>query len=380
MLFTPAKMVLLRNPISVAPTHGRAHHWTTLYEGSMNDGKNNPLLTAQQRFLNSLSPTERTHFFSSTHVTPERRAEIWEEQADLGETLVNSYAWATPDPRLIKVFQHFAPIVEVGCGANAYWSRWMNAVGGVDVIALDASLDDGGKLSSEDRKRMPKTDNNYSNSKAHKLVILHGGPASLSEDAKIRDSDRTLFLCYPDEDCQQQDDNEDDECKEDADPPVSMAAMCLEHYTGSTVIHVGELFGDTLNLEQAPFGRSSSSEFQQRLAAEYHCILRMKLESNWLHVRDTLSVWKRSETCCIAFEKDDNDGEDDDDEEMYYKYIPPNELLPVDLAAQCVAHLLGDIDKEKGEAVVKRKADDNTAQRVKRKKGNDKPVIAGNAW
>jgi hypothetical protein len=101
----------------------------------MNDGKNNPLLTAQQHFLNSLSPTERNHFFSSTHVTPERRAEIWEEQADLGETLVNSYAWATPDPRLIKVFQHFAPIVEVGCGANAYWSRWMNAVGGVDVIA-----------------------------------------------------------------------------------------------------------------------------------------------------------------------------------------------------------------------------------------------------
>ena len=106
----------------------------------------------------------------------------------------------------------------------------------------------------------------------------------------------------------------------------------------------------------------------------------MKLESNWLHVRDTLSVWKRSETCCIAFEKDDNDGRDDDDEEMYYKYIPPNELLPVDIASPCVAHLLGDIDKEKGEAVVKRKADDNTAQRVKRKKGNDKPVIAGNAW
>ena len=358
---------------------------------NMNDGKN-PLLTAQQRFLDSLSPTIRSHFFSSTHVTPERRAEIWEDQADLGETLVNSYAWATPDPRLLKVFQHFAPIVEVGCGANAYWSRWMNTVGGVDVIALDASLDDGGKFSSDERKSMPKTNNNDSDckSKAQKLVIRHGGPASLSEDAKIRDSDRTLFLCYPDEDYQQ-DDNNDDECEEKTDSPMSMAAMCLEHYTGSTVIHVGELFGDTLSFEQAPFGRSSSSEFQQRLAAEYHCILRMKLESNWLHVRDTLSVWKRSETCCIAFEKYDNDGEeeendddgDDDDEEssdMYYKYIPPNELLPVDIAAPCVAHLLGKIDQDKSEAVAKRKADDNNKQRMKRKKGNDKTAIAGNAW
>ena len=91
----------------------------------------NPLLTAQQRFLNSLSPqTIRSHFFSPTHVTPERRGEIWEEQADLGETLVNSYAWATPDPRLLRVFQHFGPIVEVGCGANAYWSKWMNSRGG----------------------------------------------------------------------------------------------------------------------------------------------------------------------------------------------------------------------------------------------------------
>lgn len=344
---------------------------------NMNDGKN-PLLTAQQRFLNSLSPTEYSHFFSSTHVTPERRAEIWDEQADLGETLVNSYAWSTPDTRLLKVFQHFAPIVEVGCGANAYWSRWMNTVGGVDVIALDASLGDGGKFSSDERKRIPKTNNNYSDSKAHKLVIRHGGPASLSEDATIRDSGRTLFLCYPDEDYQQ-DVNNDDECEEEADPPMSMAAMCLKNYTGSTVIHVGELFGDTLSLEQAPFGRSSSSEFQQRLAAEYHCILQMKLKSNWLHVRDTLSVWKRSETCCIAF---DNDGEDDDDVEdddeessdMYYKYVPPNELLPVDIAAPCVSHLLGIIDQDK------RKVDDNTAQRVKRKKGIDKPAIAGNAW
>ena len=93
--------------------------------------------------------------------------------------------------------------------------------------------------------------------------------------------------------------------------------------------------------------RSSSGEFQQRLAAEYHCILKMKLKHNWLHVRDSLSVWKRSETCCMAFENDDGDDDDDDDEdEAYYKHIPPEEVLPVDAAAPCVAHLLQSDDTD----------------------------------
>lgn len=267
----------------------------------------NPLLTAQQRFLESLSPPIiRSHFFSPMHITPERRAEIWEEQAGLGETLVNTYAWATPDPRLLRVFQHFGPIVEVGCGANAYWSRWMNAKGSVDVVALDESLEEGGKFSSDQRKKKPKNaEAGFGQTKAHNLVIRRGGPTALSEDREIRDSGRTLFLCYPDEDYQR--DDKDDECDEEADPPMSMSEACLAHYTGSTIIHVGELYGDTLSLEQAPFGRSSSSGFQQRLVAEYHCILKMKLESNWLHVRDTLSVWKRSKTCCMAFEKESDE-------------------------------------------------------------------------
>jgi len=360
----------------------------------------NPLLTAQQRFLNSLSPqTIRSHFFSPTHVTPERRGEIWEEQADLGETLVNSYAWATPDPRLLRVFQHFGPIVEVGCGANAYWSKWMNLRGGVDVVALDASLEGGGKFSTDQRKnkKPKKVEARDGVTKAHKLVVRKGGPATLSEDATVRDSGRALFLCYPDEEDYQQDDN-DDEDDDEAAPPMSMAAACLDHYTGSTIIHVGELYGDTLSLEQAPFGRSSSSEFSQRLAAEYHCILRMKLESNWLHVRDTLSVWKRSETCCMAFQDDDDDGNESKNSsygDMHYKYIPPEEILPVDCAAPCVAHLLGNSEESKGGAAsvdARIKSSDvdvgSTASDGKIDVKNEKrsktcivqPVIAGNAW
>lgn len=46
-------------------------------------------------------------------------------------------------------------------------------------------------------------------------------------------SDRTLFLCYPDD-------------FEDSDE--SMALQSLHNYTGDTVIHVGELFGQTVCL------------------------------------------------------------------------------------------------------------------------------------
>jgi len=353
----------------------------------------NPLLGAQQSFLKSLAPQKRTHFFSPKHVTPEQRAEIWENQADLGETLVNSYAWATPDPRLLKVLKHFGPIVEVGCGANAYWSKWMNAQVGVDVVALDLSLVEGGKISAEKPKKKSKKNKASDGSiKTGGLDIRQGGPAALSEDAEIRDSGRTLFLCYPDEDVLQDDDDEEGEA-----PSMSMAAACLEHFTGSTIIHVGELYGDTLSLEQAPFGRSSSSEFQQRLAGEFHCVLKMKLENNWLHVSDTLSVWKRSETCCMTFQNDDeSDGDDGSDDDAYYKYIPPEEVLPIDLAAPCVAHLLGKNDKftdgEEAKVVdgdsmsqdidqgVTKKEDKIDGSGKRRRKKNDAKPIAGNAW
>mmetsp|Transcript_21598 Transcript_21598/g.40948 ORF Transcript_21598/g.40948 Transcript_21598/m.40948 type:complete len:421 (+) Transcript_21598:147-1409(+) len=352
----------------------------------------NPLETRQQTFLNSLPSTIRQHFFSpdTRTVTPAQRATIWENQADLGERLVDRYAWATPDDRALKVFRHFGPIVEVGCGANAYWARWMNREGGVDVLALDVSLDVGGKIgmsSAEDgsvkdgnyddgeknkendmrkndkMKKMMMAKNQGGKPKSNGLEIRRGEPEMLSSDPEIRDSGRTLFLCYPDEEDRQpppkeDDDDDDDDDDEGLQPPTSMAAACLEHFAGDTIIHVGELYGDTLSLDQAPWGRSSSKEFQERLAAEYHCILKMKLKNNWLHVRDTLSVWKRSEMCCLVFGGDDDDkggkaGSDASSssgsgvEEAYYKYIPPEEKLPENMAAPCVAHLFGPKSNDK---------------------------------
>lgn len=65
---------------------------------------------------------------------------------------------------------------------------------------------------------------------------------------------------------------------------------------------------------------------------------------------------------------------EDSSEEVEYKYIPPEEVLPSDAAAPCVAHLLK-----------KKKAEKNTDASVERKrKRKDDEIhhnqIAGNAW
>jgi hypothetical protein len=349
----------------------------------------NALLEKQTDYLTSLPIEVKHHYFSDTHITSETRAEIWAEQAELGEELVNQFSWATPDNRALKIIQHFAStdshdanngVVEIGCGANAYWSRQMHDIG-INVLAFDSHLNQGGKIhnktNSGDTNLVPSPKNNSrvtvgdnevteKNNKKRKLnnaesgdncdnekkcfnnglMVYKGGPEVLSSCLKFKDMEkRVLFLCYPDEDVfieEASGANADDvnvyndDGDNDEDKVSSMGAACLEHFKGDTIIHVGELVGDTLSMDQAPWGRSSGPEFQQRLCAEYHCILKAKL-TNWLHVRDTISVWKRSKCCSIVFQGDDDD---DDDEEVQYKYIPQDEMLPNDIAAPCVKHLL----------------------------------------
>lgn len=304
------------------------------------DMPSNLLLSKQSKFLSSVPRKARHHFFSEKHVDAETRGDIWMRQADLGEELVDRYAWATPDDRALGILRHFSPIVEIGCGANAYWARLMHSAG-IDVVAYDLAVEDGGhiqkkeKKSSKKRKNSTCSNNDGGETDGKHFAVRKGGPDVLSSDAM---RSRALFLCYPDEDDQHvdaaagQDDDDEDKL-----PPLSMGAACLEHYQGDIVIHVGELHGDTLSMDQAPWGRSSAPEFQQRLTAEYHCLLKAALP-NWLHVRDTISVWKRSQTCTMVFEGDEED--DESDEEIEYKYIPPKERLPQDVAAPCLQHLL----------------------------------------
>jgi hypothetical protein len=288
----------------------------------------NPLLQQQSKFLKSLSPKDRDGFFSDALVDPERRAELWMAQAEIGEELVNKYAWATPDDQALRILKHFSPLVEIGCGANAYWLKLMRQKSGIDIIGYDVNTEQGGIIPTKDNQKKKGSVQNKSS------FIRQGGPEVLSSEEHAK---RTLFLCYPDED--EQEPEEDDDDDEEPEEPTSMGWRCLDRYEGGYVIHVGELFSDaSLSIDQAPWGRSSSPEFQQRLASEYHCILKAQLP-NWLHTRDSISVWKRSETCAIVFAADEEE-DSEEDEEVEYRHIPPEERLPTDLVAPCLQHLL----------------------------------------
>lgn len=270
----------------------------------------NPLCAKLRGFLNSLSETERDGFFSNEQVKPHRRAEIWMEQADLGEELVNRYSWATPDERAMQILKHFSPIIEIGCGANAYWCRQMISAG-IDVVGYDQDPNKGGSIDRSFKEQQTE------------FHVRKGGPEVLAYcDVK----ERTLFLCYPDENV--------DKCE-------SLGSACLSKYQGDWIIHVGELYSDaTLSMDQAPWGRSSSPEFQQQLSAQYHCVLHASLP-NWLHARDSISVWKRSQTCTMVFAADDEEESGDDEaEEVEYRHVPQEERLPFDIAAPCLQHLL----------------------------------------
>jgi hypothetical protein len=268
---------------------------SSLFADTRASPSGNPLLQQQRAFMSTLTRQERENFFSS-QLDPDRRGKIWMMQADLGERLVNNFSWATPDDRALAILRHFSPLIEVGCGAQAYWCVQMQRAG-IDVIGFDREPNSGGKIKKE---LATKTF----------FRVEQGGPEVL---ARPEHSSRSLFLCYPDE-------NDDAASASGAEADnhqhSSLAYQCLQRYRGDYVIHVGEIFSDTiLAVDQAPWGRSSSPEFQQLLASEFHCLLRVGLPS-WVHVKDTLSVWKRSEKCPIVFGRED---EEDEDECVFYR-------------------------------------------------------------
>lgn len=165
------------------------------------------------------------------------------------------YAWACPDERAIRIIKQFSPLVEIGAG-RGYWAAMLQNAG-ADVLPFD--------------KFVAKRSLNWCN-------VDKGGPEVIDIMNKSPLPSRNLFLCYPDED-------------------ESIAVQCLEKYKGEYIIHVGELaISDTkAGAPQAPFGRTSSAEFQCKLQASYHCLLVMELQMRLPYSKDCLTVWKRTD-------------------------------------------------------------------------------------
>lgn len=173
--------------------------------------------------------------------------------------------------------------MEIGAG-RGYWGSLIQNAGskyaGYDIV-----------LAAKDSEFPPWTN------------IKKGGPNALKKH-----SDHTLLLCYPD------DFEHSDE---------SMALKCLETYRGDTIIHIGETLGQTL-LEN-PWGKSSATDFQEMLNAQFHKVLQVPLPS-WQGSVDTLSVWKRTEVCAI--------------DDITFKSIPAGERLDLVQCSPDYKHLV----------------------------------------
>ena len=65
---------------------------------------------------------------------------------------------------------------------------------------------------------------------------------------------------------------------------------CLSYYCGDCIIHIGEMFGETLSFN--PWGQSTSRTFQLELLKSFRCVTRVNLP-NWPGHKDNLTVWKR---------------------------------------------------------------------------------------
>ena len=366
----------------------------TLAVGGNTGKTENPLLAEQSRFMdqNILTETERHELFSPS-ISSDRRAELWMAQADLGEKLVNEYSWAIPSATAIRIIKEFSPLVEIGCGSNAYWCKILTEAG-VDIVGYDVNTASGGLIEGK------STTNNKKLAASLPSYIKQGGPDILSSK-ELKESGRTLFLCYPDEHEDEDSrhvephNHKDGDAVEEEDGeipslPISMGWQSLHHYSGDYVIHVGETFLDAnFCMDQAPWGRSSSPEFQQRLASEFHCLLKVELP-NWLHTRDSISVWKRSTISTIVFAEDEGKGNEDgqEDDEVEYRHIPRNERLPMNIAAPCLEHLLPESQppnkKPKKEKREKKSQTDSShaampTRQKKRQKTGDAVVSAGSS-
>ena len=189
-------------------------------------------------------------FFDRGEGNQDSRDRLWPLIDELQTNLCSKYAWAIPDGRALNILRFFSPLIEIGAG-KGYWASLLMKQN-VDIIAFD---------------KFAKSTGNWT-------PVLKGCPKKLQKEIAAR---RNLFLCYPYE-------------------MESVASPSLEYFSGEYVIHVGELMttGTLMGSPTAPFGRTSSADFQIMLAEKFHCVLVAELKHRYPNSLDCISVWKRT--------------------------------------------------------------------------------------
>ncbi|XP_006815735.2 uncharacterized protein LOC100378907 [Saccoglossus kowalevskii] len=193
--------------------------------------------------------------FCSPDIKKDEREELIEWIRDVDDSgscqsLQILFSFSVPFPVALDFIVGLEdPIVSMGAGCG-YW-EYLLKKRGVDIVCYD-----------QNSQYAP--DMRY-------IEIKDGGPEVLSEY-----SERTLMISWP-----------------DSEESSTFSTDCLKHYKGSSIIHIGELFGETMSSN--PWGQSTSQNFQLQLGEEYRCINRVQLP-NWPGHMDALTLWRRVES------------------------------------------------------------------------------------
>jgi hypothetical protein len=87
-------------------------------------------------------------------IAQSRRQELWEMLMDGAAHICNTFSWAIPDKRSLRILAHFSPIIEIGAGAGVYlwpnqhWSPLMSyrsggqTPGGCTIVITSAVFKD----------------------------------------------------------------------------------------------------------------------------------------------------------------------------------------------------------------------------------------------
>ncbi|XP_032220374.1 uncharacterized protein LOC116603372 [Nematostella vectensis] len=157
------------------------------------------------------------------------------------------FSFSIPSSTAIdEIINLHMPVISAGAGTG-YWEYLLHERG-ADIVMFDHN-----KIYPEGMRY---------------LDIQTGGPELLRDH-----QDRVLLIAWPD--------NEESS---------TFGIDCLNNYKGDTIIHIGELLGETFSAN--PWGQSSSRDFQLRLAETFRCVSRVQLP-NWPGHMDSLTIWSR---------------------------------------------------------------------------------------
>jgi hypothetical protein len=173
---------------------------------------------------------------------------LYQNPLSVRENLVRLFAWAIPNREAVNRIAKESPIVEMGAGTG-YWAKLLRDEG-ADVVSYDAAPP-------------PSAANQWHDSDGVVPVKLWSPVEIGTPNALVQHQDRALFLCWP---------------------PYStpMAAECLTHWKGKTLLIVGEGNG----------GCTADDDFWEELERSFDEVEVIDIP-RWMGLHDALYVFQR---------------------------------------------------------------------------------------